>query len=177
MKNLTSDLIKILIIIPVIIFISFSYYPKTKLLLYATIEDSVCLNKNDSVWLRKDICINLKIDTIFIDDIKKHKKTKSFFIYKNNVFNKTQLFNINELNQISQLLVNSFSINFGSGFDPPIVESNSSCMNFYQKTLLKQYWGIAKRYNQAKRLYFTEIVTLDKMNNNIKLNDITCVIK
>ena len=73
-----------------------------KLLIYAIINDSTTIRRNDTIWDGKYSCIELKIDTIYMEAIRYFKGNSNDFYYNNRVFNKRQLFDTRDYNKLKE---------------------------------------------------------------------------
>ncbi len=161
-----------------------------KLLLYATINDSLKIVRSDTNWLKNAVCIQLKIDTVYTPAIKEFKKEKNFY-YNGKIFNKEQLFNMTQLKYISKFKIISLAITCtGAAFEPPVIrnnyyrkspeqiDNNYNCTSPEQMDYLKTYWITSRMFpNETFKVYFeTEAInTID--NKKIELNTIIWIIK
>lgn len=158
---------------------SFAQKSKYKLLLYATIEDSVVLHKSDTSWLKKDICIQLNIDTINIANIKNNsnKYCKNCFLYNENIFYYSQLFDLNYYPDLIRMKIAYFTISTAIAIDPPYITAPLNCLNEEQKILLKRLWEISRKYGRYKntnRLFIDNITVYYDYYRPITLNPIYC---
>jgi len=155
---------------------TFVYSQKYKLLVYATVDDSIKINRKDTTWLNNDICIKINIDTINISKIKrcKLKGCKDMFMYNDFAYYKSQLFEMSELQRIKSFNISSFSITNldGTHFDPPTCLSYSTCLNEEQKDWLKSKLSFYIRYNEKFGVFFQNIYAIDNLKNTIQMNNI-----
>jgi hypothetical protein len=147
-------------------------------LLYATINDSLEINRSDTNWLKKDVCIQLKIDTIYFPSIKEFKKDNRFY-YNGHIFNKSQLFDIKSFQYLTDFYIKKFGIACtGAAFEPPCVYNEFKCTSQEQIYYLKEYWKVSRRYpNKQFKVYFSEITAVNIDNKSIILNDVICYLK
>jgi len=177
-------IIKILLIFSIdLIFISFTKAQTTKLLIYATIEDSIILYKTDTNWLRKNVCIKIKIDTIDTRYFKyrtdKWDKKNIYFKYQKKYYNKNQLFEL--YNYSSLLKIRTIFISLWSGTSDTY-EAKDSCLSYKQKDYILWKWRNYKRYNAENKISDYLIVHVspigcDGGNLHIILNDILIYFK
>jgi hypothetical protein len=148
---------------------------KKKLLIYATFQDSVTLHKTYSGWINDTVCMKLNIDTIDLSLIKKHRDHKKFY-FKGHIFFKSQLYDTNLIDHLSNFNITVFEINFsGAAFEPPYIGSFSNCISNEQKKQIREYYKFCEKSNEQKnKIYFSNIKAENSIDNEIiKLNQIT----
>ena|GEM_PF-6328155 len=150
-----------------------------KFLLSATINDSLEIVRKDTNWFKNGVCVQLKIDTVYTPAIKEFKKEKRFY-YDGHIFNKSQLFDMKQLEYLSKFKIIRFSISCtGDAFEPPSVYGESNCTSKEQLYYLKQYWKVSRKNpNKTYTVYFFEIEAMNNTDNKkIVLNNIICHLK
>ena len=145
-----------------------------KLLLVATLNDSVALHRNDTAWIENASCIELRIDTINTSEIKKYKKRDDLFIYRGHEYERSQLFSLSEYENIKKYKITSFYL--VSAMISYIVNpfNRGDCFEEYTKKKLKAYYNRFEERTMWKdgKIYITDITVLSDEGNKIKVNDI-----
>ncbi|MBW6482691.1 MAG: hypothetical protein K0B10_06485 [Vicingaceae bacterium] len=179
MNNLFLKMILIFLVLNGV-FGSFNNIPKNKtikpkkLLLVATLDDSVVLHRNDTVWIEKASCIELRIDTINTSEIKKYKKRDDLFIYRGNSYERSQLFSLSEYDNLKSHKITSFYL--VSAMISYIVNpfNQGNCFEKYTKQKLQSYYNRFEERTMWKdvKIYITDITVLSDEGNKIIVNDI-----
>jgi|WetSurMetagenome_2_1015567.scaffolds.fasta_scaffold308843_1 hypothetical protein len=145
--------------------------PKYKLLIYATINDSLFLKSSDTAWLTTNICLELQIDTINTSLIK-NGKNKDCFLYKNNSFLKTQLYDLNDYEFIKNFKIRKFTITHSFISDAEET-SESNCLNNKQIRLMNYGYRLCHKIKEEPcKIYFCDIIANDNTGREIRLQDI-----
>ena len=179
--NMNNLFLKIILIFLVLngVFGCFNKIPQNKtiepkkLLLVATLNDSVALHRNDTAWIENASCIELRIDTIHTSEIKKYKKRDDLFIYGGHTFKKTQLFNLSEYENVKKYKIISFhpvSVMKNYIINPL---NEGECFQEDSKKKLYIYYNRFLETSYVKtHIYLTYITVLSDEGNKIIVNDI-----
>ena len=150
---------------------------KKKLLIYASINDSILIFRNDTTWLKDPLCIQLNIDTIDLTSIKfsRKKNFRNGFFYNGNFFHNEQLFDLEEYTNILDGKLYSFTIT-GVFIESYLSDIYDPCINKLQKSLIKQSWAHYHNQNKKCKIYFESINIILFNEKKIELNSIICEI-
>jgi len=145
-----------------------------KLLLVATLDDSVALHRNDTAWIENASCIELRIDTINTSEIKKYKKRDDLFIYRGNSYERSQLFSLSEYENLKKYKITSLgliSVMIRYYINP---FNQGDCFEEYTKKKLQAYYNRFEEQTMWKdvKIYITDITVLSDEGNKIIVNDI-----
>lgn len=181
-KHKTNKILLVIVVIAIVIGLqSFNLLKQkngNKLLVYAVIEDSLSLRRIDTSWVNSNVCIKVKVDTInslFIDEFKDRKR----FYYKGHIYFKSQIFELDDKENLSDLAVSSFRISCSGGaFEPPYIENQSECLSEEQIYQIKEYYRFGRKFSEKMyKVYFSDIKANLPNKKAINLNQIVCQIK
>jgi len=145
-----------------------------KLLLVATLDDSVALHRNDTAWIENASCIELRIDTINTSEIIKDKKRDDLFTYREQEYVRSQLFSLSEYENLKSHKITSFYL--VSAMISYIVNpfNQGNCFEKYTKQKLQSYYNRFEERTMWKngKIYITDITVLSDEGNKIIVNDI-----
>ena len=141
----------------IIWFTSSSQESNQRLLLYATF-DSTLIQKKDSSWFNKTLCLETKIETIDRNQIKKDKD--GFWYNKIFINPKNQLSTIGDPDNLADYEIVSFEMEHVYCPDAVVPRgsliSKSNCLNDYQIQFLKRI------YHMGSKIWFSNIVARNK---------------
>ncbi|MBL1231546.1 MAG: hypothetical protein COA31_002395 [Flavobacteriales bacterium] len=180
MKNLFLKIILVFLVLSSV-FGCFNKIPKNKttepqkLLLVATLDDSVALHRNDTAWIKDVSCLELRIDTINTSEIIKDKKSDNLFLYREQEYERSQLFSLSEYENIK-------NYNKIISFRPVSVMKNymvsplneGECFQEDSKKKLYIYYNefFSTNFFVKTHIYLTNITVLSDEGNEIIVNDI-----
>ena len=165
---------KVYIILFVLVVLSLFSFKKNKekLLIYTTIENTTKLCKTDTNWLNNNVCIELTIDTIFANQILYVYRDKKLFEYHGKTYNKSQLYDLKDLEYIKQLKVNSYEI-YVPWIEPPCYKGVGNCISKDHKEILKRY--IKNNHHCLKKILIYPKSIIDNnglIHKEISLNSV-----
>ena len=146
-----------------------------KLLLVATLDDSVALHRNDTAWIENASCIELRIDTINTSEIKEYKKRDDLFTYREQEYVRSQLFSLSEYENLKKY-------NKIISFRPVSVMKNymvsplneGECFQEDSKKNLHIYYNefYSRNFFVKTHIYLIYITVLSDEGKEIIVNDI-----
>jgi len=143
-----------------------------KLLLVATLDDSVILHRNDTAWIENASCIELRIDTINTSEIIKDKKRDDLFIYRGNSYERSQLFSLSEYENLKKYKIISFRLGsalIGYYLDPL---NDGRCFQENSKKHLHAYYNRFFESHLTTAYIYLSPTFISEDESKIKVNDI-----
>jgi len=138
---------------------------------------SVDLNKsynlylNSNEWLTNPQCLRVRIDTINSSAVLKFKDNKSFY-YNREIFQKDQLFKVNQQIQLKNFIIKRFSI-ISVEYSTNKLYSVDNCFTSQQQDAIKYHIKKASKDKHDLNYYIDEVIAIDTVTKkNIELNSV-----
>ena len=150
------------------------HFINSRLLITPVLNDSSVIYKVNDSWSDNYSCLKLKIDTIELRHIKKIRNNFDEIRYKGCVYNKTNIFEIKDLDYLKNLKISTFKV--FSVYTKEGIINYDACFSKNVISLLNSYFQPKyKEINSNTKVYFSDI-TVEARNGDINLGTVICVI-